>query len=65
MTINNAESLDLKIKQVRNAQKKYSTYSQAQVDEIFRQAAMAANNARIQLAKMAVEETGMGIVEDK
>ena len=65
MTINNVETLDLKIKQVRNAQKKYSTYSQAQVDEIFRQAALAANDARIQLAKMAVEETGMGIVEDK
>jgi acetaldehyde dehydrogenase (EC 1.2.1.10)/alcohol dehydrogenase AdhE (EC 1.1.1.1) len=50
---------------VREAQKKYASYTQEQVDEIFRQAAMAATNARIKLAKMATEETGMGIVEDK
>ncbi|EET85228.1 iron-containing alcohol dehydrogenase [Clostridium carboxidivorans P7] len=51
--------------EVRNAQKKFATYTQEQVDEIFRQASIAANNARIPLAKMAAEESGMGIVEDK
>ena len=45
--------------------KQFATYTQEQVDEIFRQAALAANHNRIKLAKMAVEETGMGIVEDK
>lgn len=65
MTVNNIESLLKKIAEVRNAQKEYSRFSQQQVDEIFRQAAMAANNNRIRLARMACEETGMGIVEDK
>lgn len=65
MKVVNADELMNKIKQIREAQRIYSTYNQKQVDEIFRQAAMAANNARIRLAKMAVEETGMGIVEDK
>lgn len=65
MKVTNVEELMQRIKQIREAQKKFSTYSQEQVDEIFRQAAMAANNSRIKLAKMAVEETGMGIVEDK
>ncbi len=50
---------------VREAQRKFASYTQEQVDAIFRAAAMAANQARIPLAKMAVEETGMGIVEDK
>ncbi len=50
---------------VREAQKKFSEFSQEQVDTIFREAALAANHARIPLAKLAVEETGMGIVEDK
>ena len=50
---------------VRAAQVEFSTYSQAQVDEIFRAAATAANGARIALAEMAVEETGMGVFEDK
>ena len=50
---------------VRAAQVKFSTYTQEQVDAIFKAAALAANRARIPLAKMAVEETGMGIVEDK
>lgn len=59
------ELLDDKISRVKKAQAEYSTFSQEQVDEIFRQAAFAANNARISLAKMAVEETGMGVVEDK
>lgn len=53
------------IEKVRLAQKEYSKFTQEQVDEIFREASLAANNARIKLAKMAVEETGMGIVEDK
>jgi len=53
------------IQKVKTAQAIYATYSQEQVDKIFRAAALAANNARIRLAKMAVEETGMGIVEDK
>jgi acetaldehyde dehydrogenase/alcohol dehydrogenase len=65
MSVTNVDELMQKIKEVREAQKKFATYSQEQVDEIFRQAAMAANNARIELAKMAVKETGMGIVEDK
>lgn len=65
MSVTNVDELMLKIKEVRAAQKQFSSYSQEQVDEIFRQAAMAANNARIELAKMAVDETGMGIVEDK
>ncbi|HBX47724.1 MAG TPA: aldehyde dehydrogenase, partial [Clostridiaceae bacterium] len=65
MSVTNAEELKLKMKEVRKAQKIFATYSQEQVDEIFRQAAMAANNSRIKLAQIAVEETGMGIVEDK
>lgn len=65
MKVTNSEELRQKIQQVREAQKKYASYTQEQVDEIFRQAAMAATNARIRLAKMATEETGMGIVEDK
>ncbi len=65
MKVTNVEELMIRIKEVREAQSKFSTYTQEQVDEIFRQAAMAANNSRIYLAKMAVEETGMGIVEDK
>ncbi|WP_224996731.1 bifunctional acetaldehyde-CoA/alcohol dehydrogenase [Cesiribacter sp. SM1] len=65
MKTTNAEELALLFAKVREAQKQFSTFSQAQVDEIFRQAAMAANNARIILSKLAVEETGMGLVEDK
>ncbi|MEG0137005.1 MAG: bifunctional acetaldehyde-CoA/alcohol dehydrogenase [Cetobacterium sp.] len=53
------------IEKVRLAQKEYAKFDQKKVDEIFREASLAANNARIRLAKMAVEETGMGIVEDK
>jgi len=65
MLVNNTEQLMKKLEEVKKAQKIFSNYTQEQVDEIFRQAAMAANNARIGLAKMAVEETGMGIIEDK
>ena len=60
-----AEELELLITQVRQAQAVYAKYTQEQVDTIFRNAAIAANEARIELAKMAVAETGMGIVEDK
>ena len=63
--VDNAKQLDLLIERVKNAQKIYSEYTQEQVDTIFKAAATAANKARIPLAKMAVEETGMGVVEDK
>ena len=65
MKVTNAQELTKRIEQLREAQKQFATYTQEQVDEIFRQAALAANHNRIKLAKMAVEETGMGIVEDK
>ncbi len=63
--VNSLETLELKIKEVKKAQAEYSKFSQEQVDEIFKKAAMAANINRIMLAKLAVEETGMGVVEDK
>jgi len=59
------ETLEALIQRVGDAQAKYASFSQEQVDAIFRRAALAANAARIRLAKMAVAETGMGIVEDK
>lgn len=65
MKVTNAKELTHRIEELRKAQRQFATYTQEQVDEIFRQAAMAANNNRIKLAKMAVAETGMGIVEDK
>ncbi len=65
MKITTTEELIRKIEKIKEAQKIYSTYSQEQVDKIFKAAAIAANKERIKLAKMAVEETGMGIVEDK
>ncbi|MBS5883357.1 MAG: bifunctional acetaldehyde-CoA/alcohol dehydrogenase [Clostridium sp.] len=65
MAVTNAKELTQRIKELREAQRIFATYTQEQVDEIFRQAAMAANDNRIKLAKMAVAETGMGIVEDK
>lgn len=66
ITTPSAEELLLaKIASMREAQKKFATYTQEQVDKIFFEAAMAANKMRIPLAKMACEETGMGIVEDK
>ena len=65
MKVTNAQELTARIKQLREAQKNFSTYAQEKVDELFRQAALAANHNRIKLAKLAVEETGMGIVEDK
>ena len=59
------EALDALIKRVKAAQEVYATFSQEQVDKIFKAAAIAANKARIPLAEMAVQETGMGVVEDK
>lgn len=59
------EQLEILISKVQKAQKIYETYTQEQVDKIFKAAATAANKARIPLAKMAVEETGMGVLEDK
>ena len=63
--VDSVEALEAKIAEVREAQKIFATYTQEQVDKIFKAAAIAANKARIPLAKMAVEETGMGVVEDK
>jgi len=63
--VDSVESLESAISRVREAQKMFATFTQEQVDRIFTAAAMAANKARISLAKLAVEETGMGIVEDK
>ncbi len=63
--VDNIESLTAKMNELREAQKIFATYTQEQVDKIFLAAATAANKQRIPLAKMAVAETGMGIVEDK
>ncbi len=63
--IDNVEALEAKMSAMREAQKVFATYTQEQVDAIFLAAATAANQARIPLAKMAVAETGMGVVEDK
>ncbi|MEG2356002.1 MAG: bifunctional acetaldehyde-CoA/alcohol dehydrogenase [Clostridia bacterium] len=64
-TVDTVERLEEEITRVRAAQRKFSEYTQEQVDHIFFAAAMAANKMRLPLAKLAVEETGMGIVEDK
>ncbi len=63
--VDSVEALEEALKRVKAAQEKFATYSQEQVDKIFLAAASAANKARIPLAKLAVEETGMGVVEDK
>ncbi len=63
--VDSVERLEEEIAIVRAAQKKFAGYTQEQVDRIFFSAAMAANKMRLPLAKMAVEETGMGVVEDK
>ncbi len=65
VTVDNVEALENAIAEVREAQKIFATYTQEQVDKIFLAAASAANKERISLAKAAVEETGMGVVEDK
>ena len=62
--VDSVESLNEAIARVRAAQKVFATYTQEQVDKIFLAAASAADKARISLAKLAVEETGMGVVED-
>ncbi|MBO5460376.1 MAG: bifunctional acetaldehyde-CoA/alcohol dehydrogenase [Ruminococcus sp.] len=63
--IDTPEALEMKMNAMKEAQKVFATYTQEQVDKIFKAAATAADKARIPLAKMAVAETGMGIVEDK
>ena len=63
--VDSVEKLEAEIAKVRAAEAVFATYTQEQVDKIFFEAAMAANQMRIPLAKMAVEETGMGVVEDK
>ena len=63
--IDSAEALEKALERVRAAQKKFAKYSQSQVDGIFKAAAAAADRQRIPLARLAVEETGMGVVEDK
>ena len=65
LVVRSNEELPEKLAVMREAQKVYATFTQEQVDKIFYEAAMAANKARIPLAEMAVEETGMGLVEDK
>ncbi|MDE6617724.1 MAG: bifunctional acetaldehyde-CoA/alcohol dehydrogenase [Clostridiales bacterium] len=65
LIVQDEQSLKALIKRVREAQVKYSTYTQEQVDKIFLAAATAADKVRLDLAEMAVTETGMGIVEDK
>ena len=63
--VDSVETFEEAFKRVKKAQEKFSTYTQEQVDKIFKAAAIAANEARIPLAKLAVEETGMGVIEDK
>ena len=63
--IDSAEALEKALERVRAAQKKFAEYSQSQVDSIFKAAAAAADRQRIPFARLAVEETGMGVVEDK
>lgn len=63
--VDSVEALEAKLREIRKAQAQFSIYSQQQVDTIFRAAALAACKQRIPLAKQAVEETGMGVVEDK
>lgn len=62
---NSVEVLQAKIAAMRKAQEKFASYTQEQVDRIFFESAMAANKERIPLAKLACEETGMGVMEDK
>ena len=63
--VDNVEALEAKMKEMREAQKIFATFTQEQVDKIFYEAAMAANKQRIPLARLAVEETQRGILEDK
>ena len=63
--VDNIDNLSIRMKELREAQREFATYSQEQVDKIFYEVSLAANKARFELAKMAVEETGMGVLEDK
>ena len=63
--VNTVESLNELLERVKKSQKEYAKFSQEEVDKIFKAAATAANKMRIPLAKMAVEDTGMGVLEDK
>ncbi len=63
--VDSVEKLEKAIARTKAAQNIFATYTQEQVDRIFLAAASAANKARIPLARLAVEETGMGVVEDK
>ena len=63
--IDNVDALIAKMEVMKEAQRVFASFTQEQVDKIFYEAASAANKLRIPLAKMAVEETGMGVVEDK
>lgn len=63
--VDSVEGLTCALQKIRKAQEEYAKFSQEQVDKIFKAAALAANRERISLAKMAVEETGMGVLEDK
>ena len=65
LLVDSVDALKIRMAEVRAAQQEFATYTQEQVDKIFQAAAIAANQMRIPLAKMAVEETGMGVVEDK
>ena len=65
MAVTNLQELNALLARVKKAQQLFATYTQEQVDEIFRSAALAASDARIPLAKMAASETGMGVLEDK
>jgi acetaldehyde dehydrogenase/alcohol dehydrogenase len=65
MAVTNVAELNALVERVKKAQREYANFTQEQVDKIFRAAALAAADARIPLAKMAVAESGMGIVEDK
>lgn len=65
MAVTNIAELNALVERVKKAQREYASFTQEQVDKIFRAAALAAADARIPLAKMAVAESGMGIVEDK
>lgn len=64
-TVDSVETLEKALKELKSAQEKFASFTQEQVDKIFLAAAIAANKQRIPLAKMAVEETGMGVLEDK
>lgn len=65
MAVNDIASLNALVERVQKAQAEFATFPQEKVDEIFRAASLAANQARISLAQMAVEDSGMGIIEDK